>query len=59
MTLPQQTEPQTQPRFTVYSMMLIIAFIALTTGSVLLYLELQTYGEFPWWKIPADVSATQ
>lgn len=30
--------------------MLIIAFCAITTASLLLYLELRQWGSFPWWK---------
>ena len=30
---------------------MILAFFAIVIGSVLLYLELQTYGEWPQWKI--------
>ena len=34
----------------VYTVMLIIAFFAITTASLLLYLELRRWGSFPWWK---------
>jgi hypothetical protein len=30
-------------------MMLILSFFALVIGSVLLYLELTQYGDYPWW----------
>lgn len=40
-----------KPHLNVYTMMLLISFIALVTGSVLLYLELQPYGNFlEWWQ---------
>ena len=34
----------------VYTWMLVIAMIALMTASILLLLELQSYGSYPWWK---------
>ena len=36
----------------VYTWMLVLSFIATTIGAILLYLELQQYGDFPWWKPP-------
>ena len=33
----------------VYTWMLVIAMIALMTASILLLLELQSYGSYPWW----------
>ncbi len=30
-------------------MMLLIAFAALTIGCILLWLELNEYGTYPWW----------
>ncbi|MBA2117494.1 hypothetical protein [Bremerella alba] len=33
----------------VYTMMLILSFIALTTGAILLFMELQRYGSWPQW----------
>lgn len=40
---------QKQP-LNVYTVMLIIAFVALTIATLLLYLELAQWGSFPWWK---------
>ena len=34
----------------VYTVMLIIAFFAIATASLLFYLELRRWGSFPWWK---------
>ncbi len=42
----------------VYTWMLVIALIALLTACVLLLLELQSYGSYPWWKPAAGGSAT-
>lgn len=45
----QQAPVQKQP-FNVYTVMLIIAFCAITLACLLLYLELRRWGSFPWWK---------
>ncbi len=40
-------------------MLLLLAFVALTVGCVVLWLELSEYGEAPWWKtdgVPAVTS---
>jgi hypothetical protein len=39
-----------KPRLNVYTMMLVIAFVALTVGSVVLLLEIRKWGEDsrPW-----------
>jgi hypothetical protein len=41
----------------VYTVMLILAFLALVTGSVLLYMELGRYGTYPWWQTPASAGS--
>jgi len=46
--------PSTQPKTDVYTVMLIISFIAVVTAVVLLYMHLQTYGDWPMWKVPAE-----
>jgi hypothetical protein len=38
--------------------MLVIALIALLTACVLLWLELQSYGSYPWWKPAVGGSPT-
>lgn len=52
----KQTFQYQKPRFNIYTMMLVISFIAITTACTLLYLELQLYGVFPWWKPPAGIT---
>jgi hypothetical protein len=47
---------QKQP-LNVYTVMLIVAFVAITIACLLLYLELSRWGSFPWWK-PASGAAT-
>lgn len=46
-----QNAPAPKQSFSVYTMMLIVAFIALVIGSVLLYQELNKYGAFPQWNV--------
>ena len=38
------------PQFNMYTSMLLISLLCLTVASLLLYLELARYGDFPWWK---------
>ena len=47
---------QKQP-LNVYTVMLIVAFCAISIACLLLYLELRRWGSFPWWK-PATGAAT-
>jgi hypothetical protein len=37
-------------KLNVYTMMLVIAFLAITTACLLLYLELRRWGSYPWWQ---------
>ncbi len=39
-----------KPGINVYTVMLMIALAALSLGCLLLYFELSSYGDFPWWK---------
>lgn len=46
-------------RTSIYTMMLLLAFVATTIGWVVLWLELREYGEYPWWRtdgVPAVTS---
>lgn len=47
---PSGSVPVQKQRFSVYTMMLIMSFLALVTASLLLYYELQLYGggTQPW-----------
>jgi hypothetical protein len=36
----------------IYTVMLILSFLALVTGTILLAMELQRYGDYPWWRAP-------
>ncbi len=41
-----------KPRSDIYTVMLIIALVALLIACLLLWLEGSSYGAFPWWKVP-------
>ena len=44
------TAPVQKQKLNVYTVMLVISFVALTTGCVFLYLELHRYGKpLEWW----------
>jgi hypothetical protein len=48
-------QPAVQKQGTnIYTVMLILTFLALVTGTVLLALELNRYGSYPWWKPTAS-----
>ena len=57
MSLPSSSspgQPAVQKQGTnIYTVMLILAFLALCTGTVLMAMELNRYGDYPWWKTPA------
>jgi hypothetical protein len=42
-----------KPGTNVYTVMLILAFCALTLACTLLYVELSRYGNYPWWQTGA------
>jgi hypothetical protein len=50
--------PEQKQRANVYTMMLIIAFIAICVACVLLWFELQDYAPYPWWKTEGVTPAT-
>jgi hypothetical protein len=55
---PLQPAPRTQkPASNVYTMMLILAFIAICVGCTVLYMHLSTYGSYPWWKVDPSITA--
>ena len=47
---------QKQP-LNVYTVMLIVAFLAISLACLLLYLELKRWGSFPWWKAQTGATA--
>ena len=40
-----------KPEFSIYTMMLVLSMIAMTTACVLLWMELSSYGDWPQWKV--------
>ncbi len=58
MSLPSSSspgQPAVQKQGTnIYTVMLILTFLALVTGTVLLSMELNRYGSYPWWRTPAS-----
>lgn len=49
---------EVKQRTNVYTMMLIISFIAICTACTLLWLELHRYGKMPQWKTEGVAPAT-
>jgi hypothetical protein len=45
--------PKEKPRFSVYTMMLILSFFFVTIATVLMAYELNRYGSYPWWNTSA------
>lgn len=58
---PEVERPKQKQMFNIYTVMLLISFIALTLGSILMFVELQRYGnfpgEFPWKTTEGQVSS--
>jgi hypothetical protein len=42
--------PEQKQQTNIYTIMLIISFAAICIACTLLWLELQEYGPYPWWK---------
>ena len=53
---PRQGGVVQKQQLNVYTVMLIVAFCAISIACLLLYLELRRWGSFPWWK--AESGAT-
>lgn len=59
MSLPSSANPmmpQEKQKTNVYTVMMILSFLALVTGTVVLSMELNRYGEYPWWRASAATS---
>lgn len=57
MSLPSSANPvvpREKQATNVYTVMLILSFLALLIGTIVLYNELKLYGKFPWWKASAS-----
>ncbi|MEX0819718.1 MAG: hypothetical protein WD070_08985, partial [Pirellulaceae bacterium] len=42
--------PKQKQKISVYTVMLFIAFCAIVLACLLLWMELQMWGDYPWWK---------
>ncbi len=50
--------PQPEKQSTnIYTVMLIVSLLAIITATVILAMELNRFGEYPWWEVPAGGSA--
>ena len=47
-----------KPRANIYTMMLVISLCAIIVACVVLWLELKSYGDFPWWETKGIAPAT-
>ena len=58
MSLPSSVnQPVMQkPGTNIYTVMLILSFCAIVMACVLLYLELNRFGNYPWWQTGAGGS---
>ena len=45
-------------KLSIYTMMLLISFLAITTACLLLYLELRRWGDYPWWSTEEVLTPT-
>ena len=45
-------------RANIYTMMLVLAFFAIVVACVVLWLELKSYGDYPWWETKGVAPAT-
>ncbi len=42
--------PKQKQKTSVYTVMLFISFCALVLACILLWMELKSWGDYPWWK---------
>lgn len=42
--------PKQKQKISVYTVMLFISFCAIVLACILLWMELQLWGDYPWWK---------
>ena len=60
MSLPSSLSSAQQPHkqsTNIYTVMLIVSLLAIITDTVILAMELNRFGEYPWWEVPAGGSA--
>ncbi len=40
-----------KPGMNIYTVMLILSLVCISLACLLLWSELRSYGDFPWWKV--------
>jgi hypothetical protein len=54
---PGQPAPATQKQGTnIYTVMLMLTFVFIVTATVMLAMELNRFGSYPWWQTPGGGS---
>ena len=54
---PSQPAPSTQKQGTnIYTVMLMLTFVFIVTATVMLAMELNRFGTYPWWQTPGGGS---
>lgn len=48
---PQSSDTSRKQPLSVYTVMLLLSFVALTIGAILMFMELQRYGSWPQWRV--------
>jgi hypothetical protein len=52
------TPVEQKPRANIYTMMLVLSLCAIIVACIVLWLELKSYGDFPWWETKGVAPAT-
>jgi hypothetical protein len=47
-----------KPRANIYTMMLVMSLCAIIVACIVLWLELKSYGDYPWWETKGVAPAT-
>jgi len=55
----QATAKDQKQRTNVYTVMLIVSFFCIVTACVLLWLEVNRWGSYPWWNTNEATPSTQ
>jgi hypothetical protein len=54
---PNQPAPSTQKQGTnIYTVMLMLTFVFIVTATIMLAMELNRFGTYPWWQTPGGGS---
>ena len=52
------TPVEQKPRANIYTMMLVMSMCAIIVACIVLWLELKSYGDYPWWETKGVAPAT-